>query len=61
MLSAELREGHPEAAWRGAIDVRNRLIHGYLNLNLDRVWDTVEHDLPVLEAQVRAIPEELPE
>ncbi|MEQ1894314.1 MAG: HepT-like ribonuclease domain-containing protein [Planctomycetota bacterium] len=30
------------------IGLRNRLIHGYFNVNLDIVWDTVKQDLPGL-------------
>lgn len=35
------------------VGLRNRLIHGYFNVNLDIVWDTVRNDLtrliPTLE------------
>ncbi|MBA2575173.1 MAG: DUF86 domain-containing protein [Euzebyaceae bacterium] len=41
MLSAELRDADPEAAWPSAVDMRNRLIHGYFDLNPDRIWDTI--------------------
>lgn len=28
---------------------RNVVAHGYLELDLDRIWDTVEADLPALK------------
>jgi uncharacterized protein with HEPN domain len=28
--------------------MRNRLIHAYFDINLDRVWDTLNEDLPSL-------------
>jgi uncharacterized protein with HEPN domain len=28
--------------------LRNRLIHGYFDVNLDIVWDTIREDLPPL-------------
>jgi len=28
--------------------LRNRLIHGYFDVNLDIVWDTILEDLPPL-------------
>jgi uncharacterized protein with HEPN domain len=34
--------------------MRNRLIHGYFDVDLDRVWDTVTDDLPPLLAQLEA-------
>ena len=44
------------------IELRNRLIHGYFDINLDIVWDTVLEDLPPLVADLeKIIPhEELP-
>ena len=36
--------------------MRNRLIHGYFDVNLDVVWDTVKSDLPpLLEALERIL------
>lgn len=44
------------------IELRNRLIHGYFDINLDIVWDTVLEDLPPLVADLeKVVPnEELP-
>jgi hypothetical protein len=33
---------------------KNRVVHGYLDVNLDIVWAIVEHDLPLLAECVRA-------
>ena len=35
--------------------MRNILIHIYFEINLDRVWEVVERDLPVLKSSVDAI------
>jgi len=32
--------------------MRNRLVHGYFDVDLDRVWDTVTADLPPLVAEL---------
>ena len=32
--------------------MRNRLIHAYFDVDLDRVWTTIEEDLPFLEAEL---------
>jgi uncharacterized protein with HEPN domain len=32
------------------VAMRNRLIHAYFDIDLDRVWDTVTDDLPSLAA-----------
>jgi uncharacterized protein with HEPN domain len=46
------RDLHPEIPWSAAIAVRNRLIHGYEDVDLDIVWQTVEEDLPRLIASL---------
>lgn len=48
-LSKEFQEAHPELPWSDIIGMRNRLIHAYFDVDLDRVWDTVQHDLPFIQ------------
>ncbi len=43
---------HPEIPWPVIYGMRNRLTHGYFEVDLHLVWRTVLTDLPVLEAQV---------
>jgi uncharacterized protein with HEPN domain len=47
-VSEETQRAHPRVPWRKMVGLRNRLIHGYFNVNLDVVWDTVRNDLPDL-------------
>ena len=58
-LSEELRKAHPEVPWRQMIAMRNVLIHGYFDIDVDLVWSVAHNDLPKLGAQVRAIVGEL--
>lgn len=39
---------HPELPWRVIRATRNRLMHGYFDLNLDVIWETVQTALPGL-------------
>lgn len=41
--------------WREISGLRNRLIHGYDNVDFDILWDIVQDDLPVLIVQLREI------
>jgi uncharacterized protein with HEPN domain len=54
-VSEETRRGHPELPWEDMTGMRNRIIHAYFDVDLDRVWDTVTEDLPSLMARLRAI------
>jgi uncharacterized protein with HEPN domain len=47
-LNPETRDRHPEIPWPQIIGMRNRLIHAYFDINLDRMWDTLKEDLPDL-------------
>ena len=56
-LTEELRQAHPEVPWRQMVAMRNVLIHGYFDIDVDLVWSVAQNDLPKLGAQVRAIVE----
>ena len=46
---------HPEIAWKEMCDMRNRMAHGYFDINLDLVWDTLHGSLPELEEKIARI------
>lgn len=46
---------HPEVPWQTIYAMRNRLSHGYHEVNLEIVWDTIQQSLPDLEQQLRQI------
>jgi len=43
---------YPQIPWKQMRGMRNRLAHGYFDINLDIVWDTVHQSLPMLEQQI---------
>lgn len=47
-ISKECRREFPEVPWMDIIGMRHRLIHGYFDINLDIVWQTIKHELPEL-------------
>ena len=47
-ISTETKLAHPDIPWTAIIGLRNRLVHAYFEVNLERVWDTVQSDLPRL-------------
>ena len=54
-VSAEMRDVHPEIPWRNIIGMRNRIVHGYADLDLEVVWQTASNELPQLLAALRRI------
>lgn len=46
---------HDEIPWKQMRGMRNRMAHGYFDVNLDLVWDTVQQSLPDLEAKLAAL------
>lgn len=58
-VSDALKAAHPEVAWRDIAQFRNVVVHDYLGIDLARVWDIVQHDLPELKHSVAAIMREL--
>jgi uncharacterized protein with HEPN domain len=54
-VSEQCREQHPGIPWRQIGATRNRLIHGYFDVDLDVVWNIVSTDLPVLLAKLEEV------
>ncbi len=54
-VCAETKKSQPDVPWSEIIGMRNRLVHGYFEVNLKRVWDTVQNDLPALIDKVEQI------
>jgi len=55
-VSDELRHAAPAIPWKSIGGLRNVLVHDYLGVDLDRVWDIVSKDLVNLR---RAVEESL--
>ena len=60
-LTPECRAALPDIPWRDIIGLRHRLIHGYAEVRLDRVWTIVQTDLaPLVAALEPLIPPDEP-
>ncbi|GJQ49943.1 hypothetical protein KsCSTR_09040 [Candidatus Kuenenia stuttgartiensis] len=55
-VSKDCRERFSHIPWKSIINMRNRLIHAYFDINLDIVWQTVTKDLPSLIIKLEEIP-----
>lgn len=54
-LTAEFKELNSHIPWIDIVGMRNRLTHGYFDIDLDRVWDTVVVDLEPLRGELEKI------
>lgn len=54
-LSPAFVSAHGTVPWADIAGMRHRLIHGYMAVNLQTVWNVVERELPLLEKQIRLI------
>ncbi len=48
-IPSEFRKRYPAVQWAQIAGMRDKLIHHYFGVNLDRVWLVVKNDLPVLK------------
>ena len=51
----DFTDAHPEVPWRSMRGMRNRIAHGYFDINLDVVWDTVQTALPELLGHLNSV------
>lgn len=54
-LTPALTQMRPDIQWRRIAGFRDVLIHQYMGVNLNTVWNVVEHDLPTIKAAVTAL------
>ncbi|KMP12044.1 hypothetical protein UZ36_02450 [Candidatus Nitromaritima sp. SCGC AAA799-C22] len=57
-LSETCQNQYPAIPWKSIVNMRNRLIHAYFDINLDVVWNTVAEDLPPLTVELEKILQE---
>lgn len=54
-ISDDLREEYHDVPWREISGVRNRLIHGYFDVDLNIVWEIIQQDIPALISNLKYI------
>lgn len=51
-ISKQFTQSHPEIPWQDMAGIRDKLIHDYLDVDLDVLWKTIEVDLPLLKEMI---------
>jgi uncharacterized protein with HEPN domain len=56
-VTNETRDASPSVPWAAIVGMRNRLIHGYFDVDSDVVWKTVTVEIPGLFRSPKALVE----
>jgi uncharacterized protein with HEPN domain len=54
-ISTEFRNQHPEIPWRAMAGMRDVLIHNYMGVDLNIVWNTIERELPKIKRSLSEV------
>lgn len=54
-LSMELRNSNSDVPWKLMTGMRDRLIHGYIDIDLTLVWNTVTKELPEVVPKIESV------
>ncbi|HET6400901.1 MAG TPA: HepT-like ribonuclease domain-containing protein [Candidatus Kapabacteria bacterium] len=54
-VSPEIRADHPEIEWSPIARMRDRIAHGYFDIDYDIIWDTAKNKLPNLIARLEPL------
>jgi uncharacterized protein with HEPN domain len=55
IITKDIRKTYPEIPWQDVAGMRDKLIHQYFGVDIEKVWDTAKEDLPILKQQVLGI------
>jgi uncharacterized protein with HEPN domain len=54
-VSSTFRERYPQIPWDAIAGMRNKIVHDYMDVDEDIVWDSVVHELPLLVDELKRI------
>ena len=53
------RNKYPQVPWKDMASMRDVLIHAYFGIELERVWNVIQKELPKLKKQIQQILKEI--
>ena len=54
-LPDELRQRYPDIPWKSMAGMRDRIIHGYDDVDLQIVWAVVKSDIPLIKPKIEQV------
>ena len=58
-IPEEVRGSYPEIPWKDMAGMRDKLIHSYFGIKLERVWETANEEIPPLKPLFEKLLKEL--
>lgn len=55
LISEKTKAKNPKIPWKDIAGMRDKLIHNYLGVDLEAVWQTVKKDIPVLKKELKKL------
>lgn len=54
-----IRQKHPQIPWRDIAGMRDKVVHFYFGVNLEKVWLVMEKDIPELKPLIKNVLKDL--
>lgn len=54
-LPEDFKKANADIPWSQIGGLRNRIVHDYFGLDLEIIWQVIQHDLPDLETRIRTL------
>jgi uncharacterized protein with HEPN domain len=52
-ISDGLKDENPGLPWFEMRGIRNKIVHDYLEVNQEIIWDTIQNDLPAIKPMIK--------
>ena len=54
-VSSDFRNKYPKIPWKEIAGLRDKIIHHYFDIDLERIWNVIKKDLPELKKEIEII------
>jgi uncharacterized protein with HEPN domain len=54
-LSDDLKDAHPDIEWYRIAAFRNVLVHDYLGVDIEKIWEITQRDVPQFKKSIQSM------
>lgn len=58
-VPAQIREKYPDTPWKDIAGMRDKIIHSYFKVSLEKVWLVLKDDIPMLKPVIKKVLDEI--